>query len=191
VALVLLLVFAESAIFLDLLVPGEVGLVVAGAAAAQNDTPLAAVALAAAVGAVAGDSVGYLLGRRFGDHLVDRWEWTRKHLGPGLRKAEDHYTSHGGWSVAVARWVGALRAVVPVVAGSADMPAGRFYAWGAPAALAWAITISSVGFVWGDDVSRFVDDIGLVVSGVVVAAVLAVLWWRRWRRPRPPATPAP
>ena len=55
IALAFVIVFAESAILLDLLVPGEIGLVVAGAVAAELATPLWTVILAAAV---LGDTLG-------------------------------------------------------------------------------------------------------------------------------------
>lgn len=175
------MVFAESAILLDLVVPGEVGLVVAGAAAAQNGTPLLAVIGAAALGALAGDCLGYAIGRRFGEQLVDHWSWTRRRLGPGLEKARAHYERRGGASVAVARWVGALRAVVPVVAGSSGLPLRQLLAWDAPSALAWAAVVASVGFVWGDDAAALVDRVGLVVSLAVVAVVVLVAWQLRRR----------
>ncbi len=181
VALVLGLVFAESAIFLDLLVPGEVGLVVAGAAAAQNGTPLAAVIGAAAVGGLAGDSLGYAIGRRFGEQLVDHWKWTRRRLGPGLERARAHYEHRGGMSVALARWIGALRAVVPVVAGSSGLPLRRLLAWDAPSALAWAAVVTSVGFVWGDDAADIVDRIGLAISVGAVVVLVVVAWLLRRR----------
>lgn len=104
----LVMVFAESAILVDFLVPGEVGLVVAGAAAAHNDTPRAVVILAAAVGALAGDSLGYWLGRRFGPEVIGRWRWARR-LQPSLRRARRHFDRHGGRTVAIARWIGARR----------------------------------------------------------------------------------
>jgi uncharacterized membrane protein YdjX (TVP38/TMEM64 family) len=69
---VFLLVLGESLIVTDLVVPGEVGVVVAGAASAANDTPVWIVIVAAMLGAVAGDTAGYLVGRRFGTDVVTR-----------------------------------------------------------------------------------------------------------------------
>jgi undecaprenyl-diphosphatase len=175
------LVLAESAILLDLLVPGEVGLVVAGAAAADNGTPLLVVIVAATFGALGGDTLGYAIGRRFGEDLVDHWAWTRRRLGPGLEKARAHYERRGGLSVAVARWVGALRAVVPVIAGSSGLPLRQLLAWDAPSSLAWAAAVASVGFVWGDDAAELVDRVGLAVSLAVVAAIVLIAWLLRRR----------
>ena len=170
VLIVLVMVLAESLVVTDLLVPGEVGLVVAGAAAAGNGTPIVAVIAAAAVGALAGDSLGYLIGHRFGRDLVDRWRWTRR-LRPALRRARRHFADRGGMTVAVARWIGSLRAVVPVIAGAGDMRFARFVMWDAPSAVLWSTAIGTVGYVWGDDIADPVDRVGV---GVSVAAVLAI-----------------
>lgn len=184
------MVFAESAILLDLVVPGEVGLVVAGAAAAQNGTPLVAVIGAAAVAALAGDTLGYAIGHRFGEQLVDHWRWTRRRLGPGLEKAREHYERRGGASVAVARWIGALRAVVPVVAGSSGLPLRQLLAWDAPSALAWATVVAGIGFVWGDDAADLVDRVGLGVSLAAVVALVLVVWSVRRRSAAKADTPS-
>ena len=176
------LVFAESFIVTDLVVPGEIGLVVAGAAAAANGTAVGLVIGAALVGAVAGDSAGYLVGRRYGTDAVTSHRWGRR-FRPALDRAHRHFADHGTVTVAAARWVGALRGVVPVIAGSARLPAPRFYASAVPSAAAWTTTVALLGFVWGDDIADVVDRIGLLISVVVVVAIVTFVWWRRRRRP--------
>jgi membrane-associated protein len=182
---VFLLVLGESLVVTDLLVPGEVGLVVAGAAAAANDTPIGVVIGAAVLGAVAGDTAGYLIGRHVGTDDVTSHRWGRR-LRPSLSRARRHFAEHGAATVAAARWVGALRGVVPVVAGSARVPALRFYGPAVPSAAAWSTTMALLGFVWGDDIADVVDRAGLVIPAVVVTAIVAALWWGRHRRAHSP-----
>ena len=179
-ALVFALVLGESLIVTDLVVPGEVGLVVAGAAAQANGTPIGMVIGAALLGAVAGDSIGYLFGRRSGEAAITNHRWGRR-LRPALRRARRFFADRGTVTVAVARWVGALRGVVPVVAGSARLSAPRFYAAAVPSAAAWAATVSLLGFVWGDNIAAAVDRVGLVISAGVVAGIVAAVWWQRRR----------
>jgi membrane protein DedA with SNARE-associated domain len=157
-------------------------MVVSGAAAERNGTALVLIIVAGSLGAVAGDSVGFALGRRFGTEVVNRWGWTRRRVGPGLEKAHAYYAKRGGWSVFAARWVGAVRAVVPLVAGSAAMPWPRFLLWDAPSAFLWVTATTTAGYLFGSSVADLVDRIGLGVSLVVVGAVvvfLLVRWWRR------------
>lgn len=183
--IVAVMVLAESLIVTDLLVPGELGLVVAGAAAATNGTSIAVIIVAAALGAVAGDTIGYGVGRRWGDDVVGRWRFTRR-LRPALARARRHLEHRGGVIVAAARWVGALRAVVPVVAGTAMMPLRRFIAYDAPSAVAWATAVVCVGYAWGDDVADAVDRIGLGVSVAAVVVIVVAVWVVR-RRATPSA----
>jgi membrane protein DedA with SNARE-associated domain len=178
------IVLGESLIVTDLVVPGEVGLVVAGAAAAANGTPVWLVIAAATLGAVAGDTCGYLIGRRFGADVITTKRWARR-LRPALRRARRHLAEHGAVTVAAARWVGALRGVVPVVAGSARLPAPRFYAPAAPSAAAWSSAVVLLGFIWGDDLADIIDRVGLALSAAVVGAIIAVIWWSRRRRAQP------
>ena len=178
--IVLVLVLAESFFVTDLVAPGEVGFVVAGAAAERNGTSLAVVAAAASLGAIAGDSLGYVFGRFVGADLVEHRRWLRW-LRPGLRRARRRFDRHGAWIVAVARWIGALRALVPVVAGSARLSAPRFFLADVPSAIAWSVTIASIGFVWGDDIAGVIDRVGI---GLSVAAVVALVLFFVVRRRR-------
>jgi membrane protein DedA with SNARE-associated domain len=177
---VFLLVLAESLIVTDIVAPGEVGLVVAGAAAARNGTSLGVVVGAAAFGAVVGDTAGYLLGRTIGTDLIETRHWLRR-LRPALRRARHAFDRRGPIIVAMARWVGALRAVVPLVAGSARLAAPPFLLADWPSAVLWSLVMSSLGFVWGDDIAGAIDKIGLGVS-ITVVALLVIVLLVRWRR---------
>ena len=176
------LAFGETAIALDLLVPGEVGMVIVGAAAARSDYPLLPVVVAGMVGAVVGDSVSYAIGRRWGAAVVCRWEFTRRRFEPRIARAERYFHSHGGWLVFVARFVGAFRAVVPLVVGTAGMPYPRFLAWNVVASVTWAGIVVTLGYHFGDEIARFVDRVGLGLSVAAIAAALA--WWLVQRRRR-------
>ena len=179
------LAFGETAIFVDLLVPGEVGMVIAGAAGAEAGLRLPLLVLAGAIGATVGDSVSYVIGRRWGFRLVHRWAFTRTRLEPKLTAAQRYFARRGGSAVFLGRWVGALRAVVPLVAGAARMPYRRFLAWNVLASAGWATAAVSLGWYLGEPVARTVDRIGLVLSAVLVA--LLCLWAvrRRLRKPIP------
>jgi membrane-associated protein len=164
------LAFAESAIGLDLLIPGELGLAVASAAAARTGLPLPVVLGCAIAGGLVGDSAGYWLGRRVGTDIVCRWRWTRRRLGPGVSRATEHFEQHGGGSVFIGRWIGALRAVVPVVAGAARMPYGRFLAWDAAGVVSWTAAVVIVGYRLGEPAADLIDRYGKFIS--IGAAVL-------------------
>src|SRR5215212_5439762 len=97
--------FGESAVLMDFVVPGEVGMIVAGAAAGRNHVSPWALVAFGTVGAVLGDSFSYLVGRRWGMALVRRWGWLQRRLEPRFERAHGYFERRGGRAVFVARWV--------------------------------------------------------------------------------------
>jgi membrane-associated protein len=185
------LAFGDASLLLDLFVPGEVGMVVAGASGDRADLPLPALVLAGATGAIVGDSVSYFVGRRWGLALVRRWEFVRRRLEPNVVKAQRYFEHRGGPAVFVGRWVGALRAVVPLVAGVGRMPYPRFLLWDALGATTWVATVITLGYVLGRRIAEVVDRYALGLS-VLVVLVLATIWLvRRRRRARAGADAVP
>src|SRR6188768_1621255 len=85
-ALILAVVFAETAILLGMFLPGETAAIVAGVLAAQHQLSLEAVIPLVTVAAIAGDTTGYLLGRRFGPSVVEG-RWLRRRRGQIERAA--------------------------------------------------------------------------------------------------------
>jgi membrane protein DedA with SNARE-associated domain len=181
------LAFAETAMFLDLLVPGEVGMVLVGAAARREDLPLGSLVAVGALGAALGDSVSYGLGRAVGAGRLPGSQWLVRRASRSVARAERYFERHGGRAVFLGRWVGALRAVVPFAAGLARMPYRRFLAWNIAASLGWVATVVGAGWFLGEAVAERVGDVSSAVSIVVVAslALLLVLRHRRRRRDRP------
>jgi membrane-associated protein len=176
------LAFSECALFLDLVVPGEAGMVVAGAAASRADVPLPTMIAAAAAGAILGDSVSYLIGRRWGLALIRKWAPIRRHLEPRVERAQAYFADHGGAAVFLGRFVGVVRGVVPVVAGTARMPYRRFLPWNVFASLVWTSAVISAGYLLGRNVEAVVSRASLVVTAAVLAVV--VTWWVIARRRR-------
>ena len=178
------LAFGEAAIGLDLLVPGEAGMVVVGAAASRSGATLWPLIIAGTAGAVAGDCVSYALGRRFGLQLARRWAFTRRHVEPALVRAERRFERHGGWRLPALG--GSVRfAVVPAVAGAARMPFDRFLLWNIPSSAAWATVTVTLGVVFGEMIVGFVDRAGAWLSLGVVLIIIVVVFLRRRHAARP------
>jgi membrane protein DedA with SNARE-associated domain len=166
--IVALLAYGETAMFAGLIVPGEIGMVVAGASAKAAGMPLPLVIAAGIVGAILGDTTSYWIGRTAGKHLICRWEPVRKRVEPRLERAEAHFERRGGAAVFLGRFVGALRAVVPATAGMSRMPFHRFLAWNAAASIVWAGAIIGIGYTVGRQAASVVDRYGLAVSAAIV-----------------------
>ena len=178
--LAFVLPFGETVALLDAIVPGEVGLVLLGAAAARAEISLVSIIAVASLGAFAGDSLSWYIGHRWAIRPPTRWEPIRRRVHGPLVSAERHFDRYGGRTVFIGRFVGARRVLVPLVAGTAGMPYRHFVPWNAAASVAWVSTVVVLGAVFGDVVADVVDRFGLVLTGlVVIAGTILVMRHRR------------
>lgn len=133
--------------------------------------PWIAGALAVA-GAILGDTTSYVIGRRYRTVIRDVWPMRRF---PGLlARGEAYFAANGRKAVFVGRFLGPVRAMVPLVAGTSRMHVGQFLAIDALAALAWAAAHLVPGVLFGASLQLA----GAVSSRLVVlVAILAVGLW--------------
>src|SRR5205085_10390953 len=134
-------------------------------------------ALAVAIaGAVAGDALSYELGRHQQDR-VRSWTVFRRHAAR-MAKAEGFIARHGAASVLLARFTGAVRAFVPLLAGFARMPASKFYVTNVASAMLWAPVHMLPGVVFGASLQ-----LAEAASGrlAILALILAALLWLAFR----------
>ena len=137
------LAFAESLAFLSLLVPSSLILIAVGGLMAYTDLSFGEVFVATALGAGLGDWLSYWLGLTFKDRLTTLWPFTRYPdlLGHGHR----FFERWGAVGVFLGRFLGPVRATVPIVAGMCAMPAWRFQAANWASALVWAFAMLAPG----------------------------------------------
>jgi membrane protein DedA with SNARE-associated domain len=181
-----LVVFAaaasESALFLGLVVPGETVLLLAGVLASRGQGHLIPYMVAAITGAIAGDSIGYELGRHFGPRL--RHSALGRRVGEARWVPAEEYLQHrGGRAIFFGRWVAVVRAIVPALAGQARMPYRRFLVWNVAGAVAVGVLHVGLGYLAGQSyasVERYLS-IGHWALLAVVVAAAALVYWRHRR----------
>lgn len=170
--------FAEAAVLLGFVLPGETAVVFGGVLAGHGDLSLALVLLLAVAGAIFGDSVGYAVGRRYGRRI----QASRLGLMVGERRwrlSEDFLLRRGRTAVFAGRFSAILRAMVPGAAGMARMPYPRFLVANILGGTTWAALCVLGGWALGSVIGTYVTNIGYVVLVVVVLAVVAHLIRRR------------
>ncbi|GAA0509874.1 membrane protein [Saccharopolyspora subtropica] len=131
--------------------PGEITLVSAGVAAAQGVVDPVLLGVLAAAGAISGDSIGYVVGKRYGRALLG-WLGRKmpKHFGPKpVRQAERAFDRWGAWAVFGGRFVALLRILAGPLAGILGMKYGRFLVANAAGGIAWAGTVTTLSYVFG------------------------------------------
>ncbi|MDQ2796861.1 MAG: DedA family protein [Actinomycetota bacterium] len=176
--LVGLIVFAEDAIFVGFVIPGETAAVLAGVASYLGTTSLPLSIGIVVVAAILGDSVGYEVGKRiFGPRIL-----SGKLLGKHRHKlatAEDFLKRRGGSAVFLGRFTAFFRAMMPALAGASGMRYRTFLIWNAAGGIIWGSLFVTLGHVAGRSYKAVEQTVGRGLAiGVVVIVVLAVIAWR-------------
>jgi membrane-associated protein len=142
------LAFGEAAILLGMVLPGETALLVAGYFCHEGVLSLPLMIVIAVLAAVAGDSVGYAFGQRYGPPL--RGSRLGQWVGPHRWTKTDAFLHrHGGKAVLLGRCTALLRALVPSMSGMARMPYYRtFLPWNAVGGLIWGAGCVLLGYAF-------------------------------------------
>ena len=175
------LVFCEDALFFGFVLPGETAVVLGGVIASQQKVSIVWLCAVVVVAAIAGDSVGYQVGRVAGPAIL-RSRPLRCHQDR-VGKARDLVRRRGGVAVFLGRFIAFFRAIMPALAGMSRMPRHVFLLYNAAGGLVWGIGFTLLGYFAGHAYSRVEHIAGQVVAiAVAAAAVLAVIVWRVRRR---------
>jgi membrane-associated protein len=192
-ALIGALVFAEDAVMLGFVFPGETAAILGGALASKGGVNIGGI-IAVVVGcAIVGDSVGYLIGDRWGAQLVQLGPLRKRQKGIG--SALEFLRRRGAIAVFVGRFSAFLRAVIPGLAGLSKMPYRIFLPANAAGGICWGVLFVLLGYFLGQRVEKASGIASDILLGliVVVVAVLVVLHRRREKReiegPAEAATP--
>jgi membrane protein DedA with SNARE-associated domain/membrane-associated phospholipid phosphatase len=168
--------FAESLAVVGLVVPGVMMLLGAGALIAAGALRFLPVCAWAIAGAIAGDGLSYWLGRRFQDRLRTVWPFTRhpESLEAGVR----FFERYGGKSIAFGRFVGPVRAVIPLVAGMMGMSPSRFLLANIVSAIVWAPAYLFPGIVLGASLELAAEAAVRLVLALLT--LVALTWLVAW-----------
>ncbi|MFA0850498.1 DedA family protein [Curtobacterium sp. WHRI 8282] len=165
------LIFIESGVLFPFL-PGDSLLVTAAITSAALGIAPWQVAVVASIAAVAGDQVGYWIGRRFGRRLFRAGAQVL--TTARLDEAEAFFTRWGGLSLVLGRFVPVVRTYVPLAAGTADMHYRRFILWNVVGAVGWACGLTVVGVLLGG-IPFVAHNIDVLMIVVVIVSILPIL----------------
>jgi membrane-associated protein len=177
-----LLVFVEDALFVGFVVPGETAAVIGGVLASRGTVDIWALAAVVVFAAIAGDSVGYEVGRHFGERLLG----TRPLRGHQVRidKARALIRRRGAEAVFLGRFISFFRALMPPLAAMSHLPYRRFLLFNALGGVVWGIGFTLLGYFAGAAYSRVEHLVGGILAGVVATVVIIglIVWSVRRHR---------
>ncbi len=172
--IILLAAMLEASPLLGLLIPGQSIVILGGFLVKVGVLDLGDVLFVSALGAIIGDLIGFLLGKKYGYSFITRYGkyffFKREHFEK-TKKVMNHHT---GKTLVIGRFNSLTRAFAPFVAGSTNVSFLKFFTYNIIGGLSWAISFVMVGYIFGKSyeiISRYIGKfifIALVVSIVLV-----------------------
>jgi membrane-associated protein len=177
------LAFAEAALLVGFILPGEIALLVGGYFCKYGPLELWIMCVVAVVGAVAGDSVGFELGKKLGPPLrrsrLGRWIGERRWAA-----VDGALHRHGGKAVLIGRFTALLRALTPSVAGMSGMRYRTFLVWNATGGIIWGTGCVLLGYEFANalnTVSTYLTWVPFALIALAIAVLVAIHFRRRAR----------
>ena len=175
-------IFSETGLLLGFFLPGDSFLFIVGVVAGAGGHNIVAIQALLLVAAVAGNATGYALGQRTGPRIFNRPDsrlFRRQHL----EKTQAFYEKHGGKTIIYAQFVPIIRTFAPFVAGVAGMNYLRFAAFNVIGAIAWIISMTTLGYTLGN-IPVVRQHFEKVVIAIVALSVLPIVieYWKSRRR---------
>lgn len=167
-------------------VPGETALLVGAALSHDGRLSLPWVVITAIGGAIVGDNLGFLVGRRGGRRLAERYGGHVGLTGERLTQFDRFFARHGPKTVFIARFVTGLRVLGAVLAGSSGLGWPTFLFYNATGAVVWSVSIAIAGYSMAhswETLERWIGRSSLVALAAI-AAVGVVAFLRSRRRSR-------
>jgi membrane-associated protein len=184
------IIFAETGLLIGFFLPGDSLLVTAGLFASQPRFGLNVWLLGTllTVASIIGNAVGYFIGQMSGPRLFRRDE-SLLFKPRYLKQANAFYERHGGKTIILARFMPIVRTFVPVVAGAAGMPYGRYTLYNVAGGVLWIWSLLLLGYFLGHYIPGIDEHIEKVILVVIALSLLpaAIHWWsaRRTKRVAP------
>jgi membrane protein DedA with SNARE-associated domain len=167
--LVALLVFGEAALFIGFVLPGETSVILAGVVASQGHVNVVVLCVLVVVAAILGDSVGYAVGRRYGDRLIELRVFRRRRVA--VERALAGLRRRGATYVFIGRFTAFLRAVMPGLAGMSQLRYRRFFVANAAGGLIWGVSFTLLGYFAGTALTSIERYSGWAASAVLVLMI--------------------
>lgn len=167
--------FAESGLLAGFFLPGDSLLITAGLLSAQGSLSLGLVVAAAVLGAIAGDSVGYFIGRRAGPAVFNKPE-SRFFKPAHVERARSYFERYGNATLVIARFVPLVRTFVPTMAGVSGMHYPRFVTYNIVGGVLWGAGVPVAGYFLGQVIPDLDRYILLIVGLVLVVSFIPIAW---------------
>lgn len=170
---VLAIVFVESGLLVGFLLPGDSLLFTAGLLSANGTLPdLWVLLVTIPIAAIAGDQVGYAIGRKAGPSVFKRPD-SRFFREEYVEKSREFFDRYGARTIVIARFVPIVRTLAPVMAGVSRMNYRTFVVFNVIGGVAWGVSITTLGYFLGQ-VEFVHNNLEPIILGIVALSVIPI-----------------
>lgn len=169
-------IMLETSVLVGLIVPGDTIVIVASTGITDAFQYVALIIVVIA-GSIAGESIGFALGRFFGPKIRDSRLGGRVGHDHWIR-AENYLDRRGGIAVFISRFLPVLHSLIPLTVGMSSMSYRKFLAWTIPACAIWSTMYASVGWAAAGTYRQLSGQLkyaGYIFVAIIVAFLLVVL----------------
>jgi membrane-associated protein len=174
-ALLLIVIFAETGLVFGFIFPGDALLFTAGLLCGSDlAVNIWLLTTSVIVAAFAGNVVGFYTGKIFGKRLLlkkDNWFFKQRHMD----KSRAYYEKYGGIALIAGRFMPVIRTFVPILAGTIDMNFWRFNMYNITGAILWSGTLIPLGYLVGKEIPASVDNIEYFVLGITLITMTILI----------------
>ena len=172
--------------------PGETALILAAVLASQGKLQIWLVIVIASASAIAGDNLGYLLGRKLGRRVLTAPGPMQARRTEVIDAGDRFFAKHGPKAVFIGRWIALVRFAVAWLAGIDHMHFRTFFIYNALGGISWAIAYGLVGYFAGKAAADAITKYGVFAAVALVALIIAFVGYHvvRGRRPKAGAATA-
>jgi membrane-associated protein len=183
--IIMLIVFAETGLFMGFFLPGDSLLFVAGIMWRDLEQgfynlPFLFIMILISICAILGNFVGYWFGQKIGPAMYswkDRWFFKQKYL----QQARVFYEQHGSGAIFLARFIPFVRTFAPIVAGIVVMDKKKFVAISVISAFVWVFSMMVAGrylhqFLLNKFNYDLTHDLEWIVLGIIFLSVLPIVY---------------
>ncbi len=168
----------ESMPLFGLFVPGMVIIIAGGFMVKLGILDIGDAIVVAAAGAIVGDLIGYILGKKHGESFFSRYGKYFFFHKEQFEKTKKLMNNHTGKSLVIGRFNSLTRSFAPFIAGSTHTPFGKFLLFNIAGGLTWSVTFIMVGFVFGQSYELISKYIGEFITVAVLMSIGIVYLYR-------------
>ena len=170
-ALLLMVIFAETGLVIGFIFPGDALLFTAGLLCGSDlVVSIWLLLLTAAAAAITGNITGYFTGKIFGQRLLlkkDSFFFKQRYFD----KSRDYYEKYGGVALVAGRFLPVIRTFVPILAGTIVINFWRFNLYNITGAVLWTGTLIPLGYLVGKKIPASIDNIEYFVLGITLVTM--------------------